>query len=316
MTLHLPYGPQAVVTGPNPNPITLVGLRPYSSPLCNPITGSGCPLDGVPVFSSIYAQDTVAKSAYNSLQVSLERQFSRGLQFEFAYTYSKSIDDASSFENALKPICNGVLNDFSCNRNLSLFDARHRLVVSYLWEPPIPKYSGAKGQILNGWAVSGTTTFQSGFPIRMQSLDDQELENDVSGFEAPGRPDVVAPVHFSNPKSGYYFCNSPSGEPCAFADAPLGSLGGPRTVCCGPGINNFDFSIRKLANLGEAVHAEFRAEFFNIFNHSQFLNPDGDITDASFNLDGTVDTQNPGDFGKLKHTRDPRQIQFALKFSF
>ncbi len=80
--LHLPYGPQPTVTGPNPNPITLVGLRKYSSPLCNPLTGQGCPPDGVPVFSSIFAEDTVANSNYNSLQISAEKRFSHGLQFQ------------------------------------------------------------------------------------------------------------------------------------------------------------------------------------------------------------------------------------------
>jgi hypothetical protein len=308
VTLHLPYGPQAVVTGPNPTPITLVGLRPYSSPLCNPMTGNGCPLDGIPVFASIYAQDTIAKSAYNSLQASLERRLSNGLQFEIAYTFSKSLDGASSFENALKPICNGVLNNFSCNRTLSLFDARHRLVISYLWDLPVPKYAGAKGKLLNGWAVSGITSFQSGFPIAMRSLNDLELENDTSGFEAPGRPVQTGPLHFSNPKSGYYFCGP--GQTCPFADAQPGSLGGPRTLCCGPGINNFDMSLQKMTALGETMHVEFRAEFFNIFNHAQFLNPDGNISD------GISAPGAQGDFGFIKHTRDPRQIQFALKFSF
>jgi hypothetical protein len=309
VTLHLPYGPQATVTGPNPNPITLVGLRPYSSPNCNPITGSGCPLDGIPVFASIYAQDTIANSAYNSLQASLERRLSNGLQFEIAYTFSKSLDGASSFENALKPICNGVLNNFSCNRALSLFDARHRLVISYLWELPVPKYEGAKGMLLNGWAVSGITSFQSGFPIAMRSLNDVELENDVSGFEAPGRPVLTGPVHFADPKSKYYFCG-PTTASCPFTDAPLGSLGGPRTLCCGPGINNFDVSVQKITPLGESMHVEFRAEFFNIFNHAQFLNPDGNISD------GIASGGSTGDFGFIKHTRDPRQIQFALKFAF
>lgn len=303
--LHLPYGPTPFIPGGTvlANQIDLVGLRQYSSPQCNPITGSLCPVDGLPVFSSIYAQDTIANSAYNSLQASLERKFSNGLQFEVAYTYSKSIDDASSFENALKPICNGVLNNFSCNRALSLFDARNRLVISYLWQLPVPKYSGAKGQLLDGWAVSGITSFQSGFPIRMQTLDDQELENDTSGFEAPGRPIQTGPVTFLNPRSNgnYYFCNPAS--TCPFQDPPLGSLGGARTVCCGPGINNFDMSVQKGIPIGEAVHAEFRAEFFNIFNHTQFLNPDGDISDGP-------------DFGRVTHTRDPRQVQFALKFSF
>jgi hypothetical protein len=311
----LPSG--QVVTGiAAGTPITLVGLRPYSSPLCNPLTGAGCPADGTPLFSSIYAQDTIANSGYNSLQASIERRLSKGLQFEIAYTYSKSIDDASSFENALKPICNGVLNTFGCNRALSLFDARQRLVLSYLWELPVPKYDGAKGRLLDDWAVSGITSFQSGFPIVMRSTNDFELENDTSGFEAPGRPVQVAPKQFSNPRTGYYFCG-PNTSSCFLQNAPLGSLGGSRVLCCGPGINNFDLSVQKLLSVGEGKHFEFRAEFFNVFNHAQFLNPDGNISDANIDPNtGLVSTQPPGDFGKLKHTRDPREIQFALKFAF
>jgi hypothetical protein len=306
--LHLPYGPTPFISGGTTlgaAGITLVGLRPYSSPLCDPTTGNGCPLDGTPVFSSIFAQDTIATSAYNSLQASLERRLSHGLQFQVAYTYSKSIDAASSFENALKPICNGVLNNFSCNRSLSLFDARQRLVLSYLWELPVRKFAGAKGMLLDDWAVSGITSFQTGFPIAMKSLNDQELENDTAGFEAPGRPVVTGPVQFLNPRSNqrYYFCNPNSTTACPITDAPLGSLGGSRTLCCGPGISNFDLSVQKLLSVGEGKHIEFRAEFFNVFNHAQFLNPDGNISDGA-------------DFGRIKHTRDPREIQFALKFAF
>ena len=306
--LHLPYGPTPFIPGGTvlPNPITLVGLRPYSTPECNPLTAAGCPSDGTPVFSSIFAQDTIANSAYNSLQASLERRLSNGLQFEIAYTYSKSIDDASSFENSLKPICNNVLGDLSCNRSLSLYDARHRLVLSYLWELPVPKYNGGKGKLADGWAVSGITSFQSGFPILMRTFDDAELENDISGFEAPGRPLENGPVQFVNPKSnqGYYFCPGGAGATgCTITDPNPGTLGGSRSLCCGPGINNFDFSVQKLTPVGETKHFEFRAEFFNVFNHTQFLNPDGNISDGS-------------DFGKVKHTRDPRSVQFALKFAF
>jgi hypothetical protein len=300
VTLHLPYGPQATVTGPNPTPITLVGLRKYSSPRCDPFTGNGCPADGVPVFSSIFAQDTIANSNYNSLQASLERRLSHGLQFEVAYTFSKSIDNASSFENILRPICN------RCNRALSLFDARQRVVISYLWELPVPRYQGVKGRVLDGWAVSGITSFQSGFPIRLQSSNDSELMNSFD-FELPGKPDLVAPFHTFDPRThgGYAF------DPNSFAlpvqtdsSTPLQLLGNaPRTICCGPGINNFDFSVQKQLQIGEKEHFEFRAEFFNIFNHAQFLNPDGNISDGS-------------DFGLVKHTREPRNIQFALKFAF
>jgi hypothetical protein len=300
VTLHMPYGPQATVTGPNAAPITLVGLRRYSSPLCNPLTGNGCPSDGVPVFSSIFAQDTIANSNYNSLQASLEKRFTHGLQFELAYTYSKSIDNASSFENILKPICD------RCNRSLSLFDARHRFVISYLWELPVPHYQGAKGKVLNGWAVSGITSFQAGFPIRIQSSADAELEYSFD-FELPGKPDLVAPFHTFDPRknNNYYF------DPNSFvvptqtaASTPLQLLGNaPRAICCGPGISNFDFSVQKMIPVGENKHFEFRSEFFNIFNHTQFLNPDGNISDGA-------------DFGRVKRARDPRNIQFALKFAF
>jgi len=300
VTLHMPYGSQAVVTGPNPTPITLVGLRKYSSPQCDPFSGTGCPSDGVPVFSSIFAQDTVANSNYNSLQASLERRLSHGLQFEVAYTFSKSIDDASSFENILKPICN------RCNRALSLFDARHRIVLSYLWELPVPRYQGFKGKALNGWAVSGITSFQSGFPVRIQSSNDSELMNSFD-FELPGKPDLIAPFHTFDPRThgGYAFDPNSFALPVQSATStPLQLLGNsPRTLCCGPGINNFDFSVQKIVPVAEKEHFEFRAEFFNIFNHTQFLNPDGNISDGT-------------DFGRVKHTRDPRNIQFALKFAF
>jgi len=295
----LPYGSVPTVGPGNPD-IKLVGLRRYSSPICQPTTGVGCPSDGVPVFSSIFAQDTVANSSYNSLQASLEKRMSHGLQFELAYTFSKSIDNASSFESILRPICD------RCNRSLSLFDARHRFVLSYLWSLPVPEYQGAKGKVLNGWQVSGITTFQTGFPIRLESSNDSELENSFD-FELPGKPDLIAPFRTFDPRThgGLYF------DPNSFAlpvqdsnSTPLQLLGNaPRTICCGPGISNFDFSVQKVTRMGERTHLEFRAELFNMFNHTQFLNPDGSITDGA-------------DFGRVKRTREPRQVQFALKLFF
>jgi hypothetical protein len=327
--LTLPNNQVVTGAGGTGTPIGLVGLRRYSSPRCNPVGGwdpvnsvfiNGCPSDGVPVFSSIFAQDTIANSNYNSLQASLEKRFTHGLQFQVAYTFSKSIDNASSFENILKPICD------RCNRSLSLFDARQRFVISYLWNLPLPKYEGAKGKLLNGWAVSGITSFQTGFPIRIQSSNDSELENSFD-FELPGKPDLIGPFHTqSAKKSGCALGTGPtagaSAPPCqvvanqyfdpnSFAlpvqdanSTPLQLLGNaPRTICCGPGINNFDFSVQKILPIGEGKHFEFRAEFFNMFNHAQFLNPDGNISDGL-------------DFGKVKRARDPRNIQFAMKFAF
>ncbi len=315
--LHLPYGPSAVIpagTTLGPNGITLAGLRKYSSPLCDPTTGTGCPPDGVPVFSSIFTQNTIANSAYNGLQASLEKRFGHGLQFEAAYTYGKSIDEASTFENLVDPV------NPKRNRSLSLFDARHRFVFSYYWELPIPKYEGFAGKALNGWAMSGITTFQAGFPVRITEQDDIELQSSFD-FETPGQPNVVAPFKSINPKKTVCaFGTGPTagtGVDCqpinagfdpnnSFTEATVipGTIGNaPRTVCCGPGINNWEVGFQKVTQLDERFRMEFRGEFFNVFNHSQFFQPDGNTTDGT-------------DFGRIKRARDPRLVQLALKLYF
>jgi hypothetical protein len=314
MTLTLPYGSVPSVTGPNATDITLVGLRPFSSPNCEPTTGAGCPQDGVPVFSSIFAQDTIANSNYNSLQAMLEKRFSGGLQFQAAYTWSKSFDQASSFEGILDPV--NPRRSYS----LSQFDSRHRLVMNYVWDLPVPKYSGAKGKLLNGWQLSGIITFQSGFPIRFLSSADNELMNSFD-FELPGEPDQLGPFRTQDPRThnGYYFdqasftenASDDSAPPCTdgatfncFQPSLFGRIGTTRrTLCCGPGINNFDISILKRTNLSESRALEFRADFFNIANHTQFTNPSGNTSDGE-------------DFGRVRRARDPRLVQFAVKFFF
>ncbi|MBI2683170.1 MAG: TonB-dependent receptor [Acidobacteriales bacterium] len=307
--LTLPYGSVSFIPGGTTlaNDVTLVGLRPNSSPFCEPTTGAGCPLDGIPVFSSIFSQETSTNSSYNALQASLEKRFSRGFKFLAAYTWSKSMDDASTFEQILNPIC------ARCNRSLSLFDTRHRFVVSYAWELPIPKYSGFAGKVFNGWGLTGITTFQSGFPIRILSSDDQEFQNSFD-FELPGKPDQVARFVTGDPRNNSFCAVGTSGPTCesgffyfdpnSFTTAADGTLGtAKRTICCGPGIQLWDLSIQKNTKLGDRMGMQFRAEFFNLFNHTMFNNPDGNITDGS-------------DFGVIKRARPPRQIQFAVKFSF
>jgi Carboxypeptidase regulatory-like domain len=302
-SLQLPYAqnhsiiPKGTVVGPNG--ITLVGLRPYSSPQCNPLTGAGCPTTGVPVFSSIFAQDTIANSNYNSMQVSLDKRFAHGLQFTLAYTYSKSIDEASSFEGILNPLPNAD------NQSLSLFDAAHRIVASYYWELPIPKYSGVKGGFLNGWALSGITTFQTGFPIRITSEADNELM-DSFDFELPGEPDQIAPFKTQRAQSNgnYFFNPNIFTEDTSIDPSLFGRIGNaPRTICCGPHISSTDFAVLKNIPITEGSHMEFRGELFNIFNHTQFTNPDGDSSDGS-------------QFGQVTSARDPRLVQFALKYIF
>src|SRR3984885_10066927 len=293
VTLHLPYGAVPSVTGPNPNPITLVGLRKYSSPLCQPATGVGCPPDGVPVFSSLFAMAPLANSAYNSFQAEVNRRFAHGLQLLASYTWSKSIDNASSFEDSLDPL------NLAKSRSLSLFDARNRFVLSEYWRIPDLSVSNWSRYLVKGWAISGITTLQSGFPIHITSANDLELMGSFD-FETPGEPNMIAPLRLLNPKNsgGYYF------DPSSFASGPLGQIGNaPRAVCCGPGIAEVDFAVHKDIPVAENKKLEFRAEFFNLFNHTQFLNPDGNFSDGT-------------SFGLVTSERDPRLIQLALRLIF
>jgi hypothetical protein len=147
-------------------------------------------------------------------------------------------------------------------------------------------------------------------------------------FEYPGEPDQLASFTRQNPKSngGYWFDQNSFTENATVAPdgsngivnctdqkvfgcydpSLLGRIGtARRTICCGPPINNFDFAVHKVLPFGgsESKRFEFRAELFNLFNHTQFNNPDGNTTDGS-------------DFGRIKRAREPRLIQLAIKFYF
>jgi len=310
-TFHLPYAPGPNPGGPNipcpqvgapsgctitgaagGTPLTLVGLRPYSSPNCDPTTGVGCPADGTPIFSNIFSEDTVANSNYNGLQISVEKSYSHGLLFQASYTFSKAIDQGASFENELNPI------DPRATRGVSLLSAKNRFVFSPVWELPIPKKEGMAGKVANGWQVSAIITYQSGFPIRMQTQNDAELQSSYF-FEDANTPSVTGKVQFLNPKTsgGYWFNTSNIADPAA---GTFGNM--PHALCCGPALSNTDLVIAKRTPITERLNTEFRAEFYNAWNHTQFTNPDGNFTDSTFGL--------------VSKARDPRVMQFALKILF
>ena len=290
-----------------PSGIYLPGLRPYSSPNCNPMTGggvgTGCPVDGISVFSNIFAEDTIAASAYNSFQASLEKRFSKGLQLQAAYTFSKSLDWASSFEETVNPF------NYKASRALSLFNSAQRLVINYVWDLPVRKYNGVAGKVLDDWQVSGIVQLQSGFPIRIQTENDNELISSLF-FLGASAPQLNGPLHIQNPKqiqtlnvagsdqTGHFYINANN-----FSDPTLGTFATtPRSICCGPGENQWDITISKRIALSEARYFQFRTDIFNLFNKTQFVNPDGNFSNTTF--------------GQVLNARDPRLVQFALKFYF
>ncbi len=288
-----------------PNGLTFVGTRPYSSPNCQPFTGIGCPADGVPVFSNIFAEDTIANSSYNALQVSVEKNYTHGLLFQASYTFSKAIDQGASFEQQLNPL------NFNATRGLSLLSAKHRFVFSPVWELPIPKREGFAGKVENGWQVSAIITYQSGFPIRIEDQNDGELESSFF-FEDANTPTQTAPVQFLKPQknAGLWFNPNNFTDPTqAVNPSPAGVFGNtPHSLCCGPAISNTDFVATKKTPINDRWNTEFRAEFYNLFNHTQFSNPDGNFTDG---------IPPNGTFGQILKAREgPRVLQFGLKILF
>jgi Carboxypeptidase regulatory-like domain/TonB dependent receptor len=248
-------------------------------------------------------------SNYNSLQTRVEKRFSRGLTFLASFTLAHALDIASNADLGAQN--NGDFRDFrnpSQEYGNSDFDIRHRFVFSYLYELPIGHgkrmmgdASGVLNQIVGGWQVGGITSISSGnwFTI----TDDNGVANSDGNSQ---RPDLIGDPR-GKPCVPNTFFNT-----CAFADPPSGSFGDVnRNSVQGPGYQIWDFSLFKNFSITERTKLEFRAEFFNVFNHPnlQFAKsgPQNSINTTTF---GTPQ------FGFLTGARDPRQIQLALKLSF
>jgi hypothetical protein len=257
-------------------------------------------------------------SNYSSLQVRWEKNFSHGLQFQASYTYAHALDDASSAN--LGSLNNG---DFRDQRYPYLeygnadFDVRHRFVISYIYQFPFGNgktfAGGATGllnQIIGNWQVAGIVTAQTGnwFTVTdsLTNVSTSDGGGGVGFYDV--RPNVVG---------------NPNGKPCipgtlfntcAFVDNAIpftfGDAG--RNIVRGPGLQNWDLSIFKMFPIKEQMRVEFRSEFFNIWNHvNPVVEPVGLIGEEPQPVEfGTPQ------FGFAQGARDPRFVQFALKFYF
>jgi hypothetical protein len=269
---------------------------------------------------------SIGMSASNGLQVTVDRRYSHGLSFRAAYTFSKTMDQTSGFRARSSTYTDPF--DTHLDYGLADFDATHRFVFSGSWEIPIGQRltnNKLAKQVLGGWQANVITTFQSGQPITLYSNNDNSFQGNfldrpdrigniqtmnarnVTSFSADAANcSGASPDPITNNISGnFYFnptafdCLSPGNNPIG-SIASFGNLG--RNTIRGPGINNWDISFLKSIKIKEAKSLEFRAEFFNAFNHAQFLNPDN----QGFS----------GTFGMISQDRGPRIIQFGLKFYF
>jgi hypothetical protein len=280
---------------------------------------SGCTLADPPSscrYSSTGLITGIANSSYNALETSLRKRFSHGLSFLASYTYSKAIDDVSSFNiSGSGSIQTAGENDLAQNpanlaveRGPSLFDARHRLVFSYQWSLPFWQHpQGWYQQALGGWQLNGIATLMSGTPFTVFDSNDVSVQGgapEITGFSA-NRPNLVAGQKpNSGPRSVNNWLNTN-----AFAritqdpNSPVQQFGNEgRNAALGPRYANWDFSAFKNIHLTESKELQFRAELFNILNHTNFHLPNSDISSPTFNHVLAAET--------------PRLIQFGLKLRY
>ena len=266
------------------------------------------------VYSSVGEIAGIANSSYNALEASLRKRFGHGLSFLASYTWSHSIDDVSSFNitgSASQPVAgeNDVAqNPFNlgAERGPSMFDARHRLVLSYQWSLPFLEHSSAwYGKVFGNWQLNGILTAMSGTPFTVFDSNDVSLQGqapEISGFSS-NRPNIVGNPN-SGPRTVAEWFNTgafqqlqpdPLGRFQVFGDEGRNAVLGPRYV-------NWDASAFKNIRLTESKELQFRGELFNVLNHTNFRLPVSDIESPTF--------------GQVQSDVSPRVIQVALKFLF
>lgn len=235
-------------------------------------------------YSDIRRQDNAASSIYNGLQASVRKTVG-SLQFSLAYTYSHAIDDASSggdgnFVNSY---------DFASNRASSNFDQRHVLALSYVYDLPSFKEKGLANKVLGGWEWSGITLVQTGTPFSVVNGGAGSIPGDNAGVgngvaTAASRPDIIG-----NPRSGGTTGPENGFGPLFFNPAvfvaPVGLTFGDsgRNILNNPRQTNFDMALFKSIPVRESMRFEFRAEAFNVFNHTEFGYIAGDTGSAANN---------------------------------
>ena len=282
----------------------LITARDINQPRPSPLSPNLRPL---PQFDDITFEESSANSNYNSLQARFQQRLDFGLSILSSYTWSKSIDNASSFfSSAGDP--NFPQDSFNTRgeRGRSNFDVRHRLSISYGYDLPFGKGrkfvagDGVLPAILSGWQSFGIVTLQSGRPFTValqMDIDNSNTGRSTLGFGANDRPNLVGKAELSNPTPDRWF------NTAAFAFPAFGSFGNAgRNILDGPGYVNFNTSLMKTTKLKEGLDLQFRAEAFNLFNHPNFNLPDNFLGSATF--------------GRILSAQSPRHIQFGLKLLF
>jgi len=246
----------------------------------------------------------------HEFQLTIDKRFSHGFTVRTAYTLSKTIDLFSGFRARPTQSTNPL--NYPQDRGLADFDTPQRLVISGLWELPFDRAFRSSGgfqkRLTQGWEIAAVAAFQAGNPFTFFSRSNSSEQNN-----SLDRPDLNGPVTKFDPRkvqtftsdctngtvTGNFFLDPTVFDCSGVPQFTFGTLG--RNAIRGPGINNWDLSLIKRTSITERLKIEFRAEFFNAFNHTQFLNPD---------------YKSSGTFAQVTQARDPRLGQLSLRLTF
>jgi hypothetical protein len=339
----------------------------FGRQVCSQIDTVDTPGNGVgrlnPNFGTLRVWQNSVNSNYNALQLSLKKQATRGMTFNFNYTYSHAIDNGSTWHSGATSANgagagDGYTTDVTqpgLDRGNSIFDIRHRITANYVWELPwYRSQPGIIGHILGGWLYNGIVSWQSGAhwepwtftnggdPVgsigtftdpttfvagcTQAQIDSGACVNAGGDFNLDGvrndRPNVskqnFTPSHDQWANGwGSAFKFAPSTASEASLSSANGLFSSPCLACVGnegrntfvgPSFVTWDTSVFKRIKVTERVNAEFRAEAFNILNHTNFQLPGAG--------GATNNRTNSGVFGQAGGTFNPRNLQFGLKISF
>lgn len=258
---------------------------------------------------------TTSLSNYNSLQMSVSKRFSSGLQFLAAYTFGKSIDYYSG--SALNELTNipGDQVNWRLNRGRSDFNREHRFVLSGVYNLPKYNLTGFAGGLLNNWQIAGVVVIQSGLPFSIVNSNDTSIISRANR-NAAYSGSLYTTGNMSTRLNPFFntaaFVTSCATATCGAAvgavtnpnfdaTAPFGNT--VRNFMTGPGQKNVDISLIKIVPITEKVRGEIRGEFFNVFNWVNYANPNNNLIGANF---GRIERASAG----------PRVIQLAFKLNF
>ncbi|MGC2111811.1 MAG: TonB-dependent receptor [Candidatus Korobacteraceae bacterium] len=328
---------QAQITAYDTGPACAGGFTPPNCPIAGFDSGGNVPRTAYPNFFYFNQEESSAFSTYNALQATLRVNGWHGLSTQVNFVWSHSIDNASDLEdfipNASQP--NNSLEPLA-ERGNSNFDIRRRF--SWYFTYQFPNSTGSYARLKSGWGIDGTATLQDGQPFTLNYNFEGDYSGSGEGFD---RPDVVGPVQYGSAPAN--FLNLANFQvPCTFGNTTattssgdsnclagtrhFGDLG--RNVLIGPPFKEFNFSVYKSTAISERVNLQLRAEFFNIFNHPNFANPElpNFIADPGVNGIGgngrgigSYALTATGDVGignPFLGGGGPRGIQFAAKVVF